>query len=78
VVRRHYLHDQVLIPVRVFLYAIPLFAVLGLLSDSYNYYGFGILDISHTWFWLNLASVLVTMVRAASCRWVACWHGCFG
>lgn len=57
----HWLHDQVLVPVRVFAVAIPLFAVIGLLFDAYNNYGFGVQDPDRAWFWLNLLSVLCTL-----------------
>ena len=64
---RHWLHDQVLVPVRVFAVAIPLLAVIGLLFDAYNNYGFGVQDPDRAWFWLNLLSVLCTIVRGACC-----------
>jgi len=57
----HWLHDQVLVPVRVFAVAIPLLAVIGLLFDAYNNYGFGVQDPDRAWFWLNLLSVLCTI-----------------
>lgn len=58
---KHWLHDQVLVPVRTFAIVIPLFAIIGMLFDAYNNYGFGVQDPERSWFWLNLLSVLFTM-----------------
>lgn len=46
---------------RTFAVVIPLFAIIGVLFDAYNNYGFGIQDPDRAWFWLNLLSVAFTM-----------------
>lgn len=45
----------------MFVVAIPAFAIIGLLFDSYNKYSFGAQEINRAWFWLNLFSLICTL-----------------